>query len=514
MENNDKFFIQTTDINLGIAPWNLANGWEPIGNSSGNSFSGTYDGNNYSVDGLYINRNDFLDSFQGLFGYATGALIKNIALTNVNVICGGERTGTLLGQSWNSTIINCSSTGTKQGRMWTGGLVGRIADNSLVDNCFSRVNISGSSNVGGLVGICEDSTISNSYSMGNVSGNSYVGGLVGRSFFANILNTYSTGYVTGTEYVGGLNGVSTNTTIINSYWNIETSGQSTSSGAAEGRSTTEMTYPYAPNTYVDWDFTDIWIADQYYMANEGYPYLRSQISQYPDIAINPIPPTGSENVSVHLEQVAWSYAINPFFITPAGFRVYLNTTDVFEDDDFIWIPYYENQIEYSCSEIITELAYSTTYYWQVIPSTIDPTEQRGKVRSTRDFYKASSDHDKIPRNDAQNCPVWNFTTEQDSSLDDTEIHLSTELTGNFPNPFNPETTIKFTLSQQGEVKLTIYNIKGQLVRTLLDEYRELGEHWIIWNGQDERGRVVPSGVYLYQLLTERETITNRMIMLK
>jgi len=326
--------------------------------------------------------------------------------------------------------------------------------------------------------------------------------LVGRHTNSQIFNCYSTGLVTGTNlYIGGLAGWGSNPADDNNYWNIETSGQATSP-IGEGRTTAEMTFPYAVNTYIDWDFEEIWAEDISGLINDGYPFLEWQLDYLRNIAFNPLPTDGSVNIPVTLQEMSWNYILFPVFSAPDGFRLYLNTTGNFsEDDDYAWIPYYENQIEYSCSEVLTELAYSTTYYWQVIPSTID-------------FYEASSDHDKIPRNDAQNCPVWNFTTEQDSSLDDTEIPLSTELIGNFPNPFNPETTIKFSLSQQGEVKLTIYNIKGRLVRTLLDEYRELGEHHVVWNGQDERGRVVPSGVYLYQLITERETISRKMMLLK
>jgi hypothetical protein len=75
-----------------------------------------------------------------------------------------------------------------------------------------------------------------------------------------------------------------------------------------------------------------------------------------------------------------------------------------------------------------------------------------------------------------------------------------ELAQNYPNPFNPETKFVFALPQSGEVKLTIYALTGQLVRTLVDGTMAAGRHEIPWNGQDQFGRVVANGVYWYQLV--------------
>jgi hypothetical protein len=73
------------------------------------------------------------------------------------------------------------------------------------------------------------------------------------------------------------------------------------------------------------------------------------------------------------------------------------------------------------------------------------------------------------------------------------------LAQNVPNPFNPETTIAFNLPEAGPVRLTVYDISGKLVRTLVDEPREAGRHKVTWQGDDEAGHPVASGVYLYQL---------------
>ncbi|MCD6115977.1 T9SS type A sorting domain-containing protein [bacterium] len=87
------------------------------------------------------------------------------------------------------------------------------------------------------------------------------------------------------------------------------------------------------------------------------------------------------------------------------------------------------------------------------------------------------------------------------------------LSQNFPNPFNPMTTISYTLKRPGEVRLTVYNIYGQTVKTLVNEYSQsAGEkREVVWNGKDENGNSVTSGVYLYSLIVNGEIETKRMI---
>ncbi len=67
--------------------------------------------------------------------------------------------------------------------------------------------------------------------------------------------------------------------------------------------------------------------------------------------------------------------------------------------------------------------------------------------------------------------------------------------GNFPNPFNPETTIQYNLKNNSDVTIAIYNTKGQLVRTLVNFSQLGGTHSVVWNGKDTNGRNVSSGIY-------------------
>jgi len=85
---------------------------------------------------------------------------------------------------------------------------------------------------------------------------------------------------------------------------------------------------------------------------------------------------------------------------------------------------------------------------------------------------------------------------------------------NYPNPFNPSTTISFTLSRNTTVCLDIYNLKGQKIIGLVDGVFGAGVHKVVWNGIDENGRSVSSGVYLYQMRAERCVETKKMVMVK
>ena len=133
--------------------------------------------------------------------------------------------------------------------------------------------------------------------------------------------------------------------------------------------------------------------------------------------------------------------------------------------------------------------------------------------------------------------IWVYDIEFDEYLSDFEpviSPLNTELLGNFPNPFNPETTIEFIIRNSefgvrsyappmknewgGEgwerVTIDIFNIRGQKVRSLLDGLFESGSHSVVWDGRDDSGRELGSGVYLYRMVAGEETSVRKMVLLK
>ncbi len=300
----NKHYIQVDDIDASeTSTWFDGEGWLPIGyaifdeEEDGVPFEGTYNGNEYIIDGLYINRPE--EDFQGLFGYTYEASIYNLGVTNVD-ITGKDCTGGIVGMHYCfSSIINSYCTGNVTGNSITGILIGLNQTESTVENCYSEGNVTADINVGGLIGTNTNSLISKSYSKGsvnginaggligvntqgevencysrsNVNGGEIIGGLIGYDTESTVNNSYSAGIVTsGGVLVGGLIGMGTGTIVNNSYWDKDISGQTSSAGGA-GRTTEEMNYPHGDNTYIDWDFDEVWISDVDHDVNDGYPYL-------------------------------------------------------------------------------------------------------------------------------------------------------------------------------------------------------------------------------------------------
>lgn len=113
------------------------------------------------------------------------------------------------------------------------------------------------------------------------------------------------------------------------------------------------------------------------------------------------------------------------------------------------------------------------------------------------------------RDDIRNPDLSKREVENDS-----EESFSFELSKNFPNPFNPTTTITYRLQRDAVVDLSVFNLLGQKVRTLVNGRVTGGTHVLIWDGKNDEGRVVSTGVYFYRLQSDRQSITRKMMFLK
>jgi hypothetical protein len=94
------------------------------------------------------------------------------------------------------------------------------------------------------------------------------------------------------------------------------------------------------------------------------------------------------------------------------------------------------------------------------------------------------------------------------------VSLRNKLIGNYPNPFNPSTTIAFSLLEPGNVSINIFNVKGEKVKTLVNQNFSAKEHSIVWNGTDDNGRRVASGVYFYRMISNDYSSSRKMILMK
>ncbi len=88
------------------------------------------------------------------------------------------------------------------------------------------------------------------------------------------------------------------------------------------------------------------------------------------------------------------------------------------------------------------------------------------------------------------------------------------LSGNYPNPFNPTTTISFSVKEDGPVKLEVFNLRGQKVKTLINDSRKAGNHKVLWEGTDNSNRSVASGFYMYKMSTKNYSSTKKMLLMK
>ncbi|MCD4820035.1 MAG: hypothetical protein K8S23_15230 [Candidatus Cloacimonetes bacterium] len=408
-------FIQIENIDAtDTKNWNNGEGFIPIGNPDSLIFSGSYNGQNYTIANLYINRPD--SSCQAFLGYMENAIIQNVNFTN-SEINGLSRVGSIVGICASSSIIDsCYSSGVVSGSNMIGGLVGFTVDESYVSNCFNACTVVGNIDIGGLSGILLNANIYNCYNLGEVNGFETIGGLIGKSISGSeIKNCYNGGFINGNQSIGGLIGInyssseiikcfnegnvegiganigglvgsnsiysdinncfnsgsisgnsnvggligsnssysiisncfnyglvignsntggivaSNSASINNSFWDIETSGQLTSSGGT-GKTTSEMkniaTYTELSTEGLSnpWDFVgnpcddienyDFWNIDE--IMNNSYPYLTWQsLTHYtPEAPYNVIIAYSTFTITI-----TWEY-----FSEAALFKVYSSST--------------------------------------------------------------------------------------------------------------------------------------------------------------------------------------------
>lgn len=198
------------------ANWNSGAGFSPVGDST-NKFTGTFDGVNHTINGLYINRPE--TDYVGLFGHTDAeSTIQNIGLLGSS-ITGGGSVGGVVGNN-SGSITNVYNTGTVSGIIDVGGVVGNNNSKGIITNVYNTGAVNGTiedgKNVGGVVGY-SDGAITNAYNTGAVSSKGViVGGVAGRNN-GDLTNVYNTGAVSGNLEVGGVVG-NNDGSIINAVW--------------------------------------------------------------------------------------------------------------------------------------------------------------------------------------------------------------------------------------------------------------------------------------------------------
>jgi len=290
-------------------------GWMPIGRNrwalsgeEGGQFMGHFNGNNFTINHLYINRSTpgYTGSDIGLFGYCKESEIKNIGVINANVSA-DQTVGILIGEMSHRGYVNNSyTTGQVRGNgtvsTIVGGFIGGTtgltvySDDLVVNRSYSTANVSSRGyNAGGFIGYNYRATINNSYSTGSVhvSEEDDSAGFAGVNNEGLIRNCFSIGKVTGSNAEGFIGWDGVDPIEKNCFWDIETSGQATSEGGI-GKTTAEMkTF----STYSAWD-----IDQPHTDLNDGYPYLAWQNNTVGYIWLMPNSfPSGTINTTTNIE---------------------------------------------------------------------------------------------------------------------------------------------------------------------------------------------------------------------
>lgn len=521
-------FIQMADIVFsqedfenGGAFYNGGAGFAPIGNGSV-KFTGSYNGQEFSIDGLLINRTS---DYIGLFSWISGATIQNLSVTNVD-ISGGTYVGGLVGVNTVSAVIsNCSTSGRVTGGDYVGGLIG--FSNATITGCYSSCKVTGGDYVGGLVG-SNSVLVNRSYSEGNVTGSQHVGGLVGYNP-ATVSNCYSTGDVTrssgspessfggcvgyngsgtieysystgGVFYAGttdpidkGFVGLKTSSgnTFSNNFFDSTASNQTSDAvGSATPKTTAEMK---AVRTFTDvewslglssaWDFetnpyddianNNYWDMDLNGIINNGYPYLAWEDG----------------------EDVSLPVILTEFKVEWQGGGVVLQWTTESELENLGFI--ISRKLKGQSSKYETVASYLTDAALQGQGSTterhdyqyIDYAVQPGMIYEYR-----LGDVDFSGKID------WQAEAEIKIGIGDVPVATEFGLQKAFPNPFNASVTLCYCLSDDGKTSLTVYNLRGQLVEVLISADALKGTYSVNWQPQ-----YLSTGVYIVRLQSGNRT---------
>ena len=101
------------------------------------------------------------------------------------------------------------------------------------------------------------------------------------------------------------------------------------------------------------------------------------------------------------------------------------------------------------------------------------------------------------------------------SLDsDNKLPSSFALHPNYPNPFNPSTIISYSIPENADVMLSVYDMRGRMIKSLVNKHQAAGRYLVEWNATDDYGSNVSAGVYIYQLRSGNETFSQKMVLMK
>ena len=218
--------------------------WTPIGNSEENAYTGTFNGQNFKISGLYIKNTS--SDYQGLFGRVNDGTVKDLTVSGT--VSGNYNVGGVVGYNNGGTVTGCIFSGSGSVSVTGGNSVGGVVGQNFgsVENCYNIGDVSGNRYVGGVVGD-NRGTVENCYNTGTVSDGGISGGVVGCNQGGSVQNCYNTGAVSGSEFVGGVVGYNLIRSTVENCYNtgsVNVSGNSSVVGGVVGYNSGSVTGCY------------------------------------------------------------------------------------------------------------------------------------------------------------------------------------------------------------------------------------------------------------------------------
>lgn len=541
------------------------------GNSNNGGLVGEFGGNiqNSKAVGDVISQDG--DYVGGLVGYLSGTIQSSHADGNVTAT-NSLRVGGLVGHVINGNgISNSYSVGNVFGKNVVGGLVGSIYGKK-VNNSFATGDVTGSNIVGGLVGRNDsEAAIYNSYARGNIEGEESIGGLVGINQNNSLVSkSYSSGMVSGTTDIGGLVGVN-GASIDKSFWDTENSNTSDGVGSGysngiTGLNTEQMVSTRALENMSGLDFENTWSLTEGYPALywedvESIPLPPSQITLLkPEAEATNI--QTNDEFSWMSDQMATSYEItiapDSNFTSPVVDSTLSDTVFTLEnqleyDTTYYWrvktinesgesdwseawsfttiianpdmvelvLPINEDLVpidnpffEWTSSEIADSYYFQLTQDEQFESVDFDTTLSEPDTSFTlpqildeeQYFWRVRAENESGTSDWSE--AFW-FTGNGGLSLEEESLPTEFTLNQNYPNPFNPSTQIRYGIPQAAEVELSVFNMLGQKVATLVSKKQSAGWHTATFNASG-----LSSGFYIYRIQAGEFVSTKKLMLIK
>ncbi len=468
----------------------------------------SFEGNNHTICNITFDSDNLYVAPIGIF---RGEYFQNLNVSDGNVI-GYKYVSLLIADNYGN-VSNCHVTGNVTGQYFVGGMIGNSVRriNTSVLDCSANVTIVGESWVGGLLG-CGVATNCNAYSV--IDASSFVGGMIGVGCAINcnvetelsgssrIGGLLGVGYATASSSIGTIEGVvniggligyvnnyeSASTNISEDIERLEIMENNFSSCEISGVSEIGGLYGYVKGIY------DIIIKDSYSIGQiniSSRSYSSSQINSggfigetfQDDIEIRDCY-TASEIV-YPLNEIEDISSISAFI---GNSTEEIDIYNCFCSEEIAGVPAHNG----ANNVTIAELHNINTYLdvgWDFANTWTIDSEANGAYPYLRIHQATPNIEEEVEH-----------------------IQVSNILKSAYPNPFNPETTIEFTVKDDEMASLKIYNIKGQLVKNF--DIFESGEHKIVWQGTNNKNKRVASGLYLYKLESKNSSQIKKVLMIK